>query len=194
MVLKYVPLLATVVLVVGLGCSKDRKASKEPLKDSGERAGEAEEKESKEVIRKQGAGRNRDAAKQRVKKVAKEEAEDNDREDTLGPNLKMQNSNISKRKKRDSGLPVRKIKYTADLKVIVEDLDKAQKELDKLISAIPKAYVAQSEINPSPGTVRHGFWRVRIPIDAFKSFREQVAGLGEVEVNKIDSEDLTEEY
>src|SRR5947209_634955 len=38
--------------------------------------------------------------------------------------------------------PARKIKYTAELKVIVPSLEKARKELDKAIAARPQAYVA----------------------------------------------------
>jgi hypothetical protein len=151
--MKYLHLLAAIVLVIGLGCKKkDRGFSKK------ERA------EPTEAAR----------PNQKAKKEAKRKVEDKDNQ--------------------DDAVAVRKIKYTADLTVIVEDLDKAQKELDKRIAAIPKAYVAQSEINPSPGTRRHGFWKVRVPVERFKAFCEVVANLGEVKVNKSDSEDLTEEF
>jgi hypothetical protein len=195
MVTKYLQLLVAVILVVGLGCSKDRRSNKDKTKDNGERFAEAEKEDDKNGITKKMAdGEEGAGAKRKPKKGGKGEPQDKDEEDSLGPNHAKQDSNIANRKKQHPDLPVRKIKYTADLKVIIEDLDKSQKELDKLIASIPKAYVSQSEINPSPGKVRHGSWKVRVPVDRFNSFRAQVAALGEVEVNKLDSEDLTEEF
>jgi hypothetical protein len=175
MVTKSLYLLAAVVLVVGLGCSKNKGpyASKDKKNDKGESIAD-NDKDDMNGIRERDAEVKEPGGIRKSKNGGKRKAKDND--------------------KQGDAVPVRKIKYTADLKVIVEDLDKAQKELDKLIAAIPKAYVSQSEINPSPGKMRHGFWKVRVPVDRFNTFREEVAGLGEVEVNKLDSEDLTEEF
>jgi len=94
--------------------------------------------------------------------------------------------------KPDTALP-RKIKYTADLRLIVEDLGKSSKDLKQLVKD-HKGHVAQAEDNSSPGTIRQAHWRIRVPVDQFDPFREAVLQLGQVEKNTIDSEDVTEEY
>src|SRR5262249_32222621 len=77
--------------------------------------------------------------------------------------------------------------------VIVEGLDKGQNELNKVRGAIHKAYATQSDINDSPGNMRHPVWKARVPVDQFNTFREEVAGLEEDEVTELDPEHLTEE-
>ena len=87
----------------------------------------------------------------------------------------------------------RKIKYTADLHLIVEDFDKAVKDF-KVAMKQNKAHEAKSEINGSANTVRSGVWHVRVPVEQFDDFREAVRKLGEVEKDIVDSEDLTDRY
>lgn len=87
----------------------------------------------------------------------------------------------------------RKIKYTADVRVICEEFDTAR---DGLTAAVKqhKGLIAHSEITGSPGSVRAGQWRVRVPVEQYDAFRSAVLKLGEVEKDTSDSEDLTEEY
>ena len=87
----------------------------------------------------------------------------------------------------------RKIKYTADVKVICDDLDQAAEGLKGALKK-HKALVAHSDVVSSPGSARTGQWRVRLPVAEFDAFRDAVLTLGEVEKNTSDSEDLTEEY
>jgi hypothetical protein len=87
----------------------------------------------------------------------------------------------------------RKIKYTADLRMIAEDFAKAEVGLKAAVKEA-NGFVANSEISGSPGSPRSGTWRVRVPVEHFNSFREAVLLLGEVERNTTDSEDVTEEY
>jgi hypothetical protein len=54
--------------------------------------------------------------------------------------------------------------------------------------------VAQSQIDSDPGSPRSGTWRVRIPIDRFTDFVNQIAKLGEAIKNKTDSEDITDKF
>ncbi len=87
----------------------------------------------------------------------------------------------------------RKIRQTADMKLIVEDFSKAVKELKAAIAA-HKAEEATSEINTSANTVRAGKWIVRVPVAQFDEFRDAVAKIGDVEKHTVDSEDMTDKY
>ncbi len=87
----------------------------------------------------------------------------------------------------------RKIIYTADISLVIEDLDKAQQALEKLIQE-NKAFIAQSEIQGTTGSPRSGRWKIRLPVENFASFRNAVARLGEVIRNSTDSKDVTDEY
>jgi hypothetical protein len=87
----------------------------------------------------------------------------------------------------------RKIKYTADIKLITDEFDKAKDALIKQVEA-SKGYEAFAEIRSSPGAPRVGVWKVRVPIENFTAFRTGVAKLGEVETDTVNTEDLTEAY
>jgi hypothetical protein len=96
--------------------------------------------------------------------------------------------------KRAGALPVaRKIIYTGDIEVIVEDFGKAAAAIEKLVRD-NKGYLAHSDISNSPGAPRSGTWRARVPVDRFDAFRDAVAGLGEVQKNVTDSQDVTDEF
>lgn len=87
----------------------------------------------------------------------------------------------------------RKIKYTGEVRVIVEDFDKAE---EKFTAAVKDAagIIAHSEITSSPAQPRRGVYRIRVPVAQFEAFRAAVRKLGEVEHNSSDSEDVTEAY
>jgi uncharacterized protein DUF4349 len=87
----------------------------------------------------------------------------------------------------------RKIIYTAEIALIVESLDKAERELSRLVQA-GKGYVAQMDIRGQPGSSRTGTWKVRVPVGRFESFLDAVASLGELENRQISSQEVTEEY
>jgi hypothetical protein len=87
----------------------------------------------------------------------------------------------------------RKIKYAAVIHLITLDFAKAEGEVAKLVQNA-QGYVAASEIKVSPGSIRIGYWKARIPHKEFDSFRTAVLKLGEVEKNATDSQDLTEEH
>jgi hypothetical protein len=94
----------------------------------------------------------------------------------------------------DKGAPVaRKIKYTADLKLITDEFDKAKEGLEKQIK-VHEGYEAFADVQASPGVPRVGTWKVRVPIAQFSAFRSAVRSLGEVSSDTINTEDLTEEY
>jgi hypothetical protein len=87
----------------------------------------------------------------------------------------------------------RKIQYTGEVRLVVEDFEKAQKEFVQLVKA-NKGYLSQSEIEGSSGARRSGHWRVRVPVDDFQPFMEAVVQLGVPQRNSTDSVDVTEQY
>ncbi|MSQ95776.1 MAG: DUF4349 domain-containing protein [Gemmataceae bacterium] len=87
----------------------------------------------------------------------------------------------------------RKVKYTADMKLIVEKLTEAEEALDAARKEA-KAEYEKMEVNTSANTVRSGMWRVRVPVDNLNSFRKDVKKIGDVEKDTIESEDMTAKY
>jgi len=87
----------------------------------------------------------------------------------------------------------RKMKYTADIKLICEDLPKAEEGLKTALKKY-KGIVALSEVSGTPGVPRSGSWRLRVPVAGFEDFREAVLKLGEHEKNTSKADDVTDEY
>ena len=87
----------------------------------------------------------------------------------------------------------RKIIYTAQVEMVVEDLAHSEGELKRLIQE-QKAYVAKSEMRGSPGSPRSGTWTIRVPVDQFNALVEAIGKLGELRRSTIDSDDITDRY
>jgi hypothetical protein len=88
----------------------------------------------------------------------------------------------------------RKIIYTASVEITVEKFEAAEQELLQLVKAQDGAYIAKSDVRGSPGTPRSGTWTIRVPVAGFEAFKQAVAGLGELQRNQTDSQDVTDEY
>jgi hypothetical protein len=93
---------------------------------------------------------------------------------------------------RQPALP-RKIIYTAELSLIVKDFSVAEAALRALIAKY-EGQIAQSDLGATTGQQRTGRWKVRIPVAHYESFLKEASGIGEPERNKVDSQDVTEEY
>jgi Domain of unknown function (DUF4349) len=87
----------------------------------------------------------------------------------------------------------RKIIYTADVTLVVENLTTVQPKLVQLVKTY-KGYVAGTEVGGSAGSARQGRWKVRIPVDGYEAFMADVSKLGELQTIHTDSQDVTEEY
>lgn len=87
----------------------------------------------------------------------------------------------------------RKIKFTAEVRLIVGDISKGVGKIKELVKT-HKGYVAQSEEGAEPGKIRQAMYKVRVPVAQFDLFREALLALGDVEKNATDSEDVTEKY
>ena len=86
---------------------------------------------------------------------------------------------VKKPEKKAEEVRERKIRYTANLQVVVADLDKAWEKL-KTAMKETKAVAAQEEINTSPRKPSAGTWKVRVPVAQLDRFREAVLKLCEV--------------
>ena len=87
----------------------------------------------------------------------------------------------------------RKIRYTADMKVIVEKLDDAEEKLDAIRDKFDGDY-EKAEVNRSANVIRSGTWKVRVPVKNLAAFRKAVAKIGDVEKDTLDSDDMTTKY
>ena len=87
----------------------------------------------------------------------------------------------------------RKIIYKADLRLSVSDFDRAADRVADLIRS-HGGYVAESNVQGSPGVNRSGTWTARVPIASYDSFLKDVEALGELESRRSDSQDVSEEF
>jgi hypothetical protein len=116
------------------------------------------------------------------------------REAEEAPALAFPAQPVGKQGKAGRAPVARKIIYTAELQVVVEDFAAARKALEKLVKDSRGGYVAQSEVTGSPGQPRSGHWKARIPVARFDKFRAAVAALGEAKRDTISTEDKTAEF
>lgn len=87
----------------------------------------------------------------------------------------------------------RKIIYTADVALSVEDFGKAAEQVARLVAQYG-GYIAESDTQGRPGAGRSGTWKARVPAEKFDGFVEAVVALGELERRRTDSQDVTEEF
>lgn len=91
---------------------------------------------------------------------------------------------------------VRKIIYTCQIAVVVEDLMAAQQTLNTLIASIQPqgGYLANQELSGTSGSQRRGTWTIRVPLSEFDRFVSQVEKLGEIERNSRNAQDVTDAH
>jgi hypothetical protein len=87
----------------------------------------------------------------------------------------------------------RKIIYSGNVELVVDEFQNAEQQLVQLVEA-NHGYIAKSELTGSPGSPRSGTWTVRVPVDQFKGMMEALARLGELRRSRTDSDDITDRY
>lgn len=87
----------------------------------------------------------------------------------------------------------RKIIYTANIVMVVEDLSKTEKQIKALVDQ-HKGYISQSRRDNTYGDQLTGRWVVRMPATEFENFLEGVEPLGVPENRQTDANDVTEKY
>ncbi|MBS0202489.1 MAG: DUF4349 domain-containing protein [Planctomycetes bacterium] len=90
----------------------------------------------------------------------------------------------------------RKIIYTSQIDVVVDDLDAAQKRLQELVTQVQAAggYLGRQEISGSKGYQRQSSWTVRVPLAKFDGFVAAVESLGELQRHTREAQDVTDAY
>jgi hypothetical protein len=86
-----------------------------------------------------------------------------------------------------------KIIYTGSVDLIVDDFDKVEEELTRLVDEM-KGYIAASDIQGERGVPRSGRWTIRVPESRFGALVAALVKLGEARRNTKDSQDITESY
>jgi hypothetical protein len=175
--MKRLPVWVVFGLLLCAGCNGDKTARKSEKKPEEESA--REQNDDQKVWYNMPSGGGGGQIKGRVGLIKRGEK---------GPDQK-----DAERKPAPPDAPARKIIYTANLDLIVDDLSQAEETLLDLVDKY-KGLVAQSSITGSRGTPRQGRWRFRIPVERLKEFRREVVKLGVPETNTIDSEDVTGRY
>lgn len=87
----------------------------------------------------------------------------------------------------------RRIIYTAEVGLVVNDFEKLEMELPKLVEETG-GFVADVSIDRTSGQNRFGSWQARIPVAKFNEFLEAVDRLGIPESHNQTAQDVTEEY
>jgi Tfp pilus assembly protein PilE len=87
----------------------------------------------------------------------------------------------------------RRIIYEADLTVVVKDVGAAEKELLALLKELG-GYIAEATVNRVQGEQLSGQWKVRIPVDKFEIFLDNISQLGITENRRQTAQDVTEEF
>jgi hypothetical protein len=87
----------------------------------------------------------------------------------------------------------RKIIYTADVELVVEEFNSIPAKVEKIVEEF-EGYIAGSTVTGAPGHPRIGKWTIRVPVDRYGKFLTAVQKLGEVHRVSSDSKDVSEEY
>jgi hypothetical protein len=87
----------------------------------------------------------------------------------------------------------RKIIYTADVDLVVEQFDPVPEQVKELVKKFG-GYVARSNLSGSPGQRRVGEWTLRVPVERFEECLTAARGLGELRALRSDSQDVSEEF
>ena len=93
----------------------------------------------------------------------------------------------------DSATLKRKIVYTYEVELGVDDFTSIPKKVEDLVAKFG-GRVASSNVYGSPGRRRRGQWTLRVPENRSSEFLAALEGLGEAGHVGCDSQDVTEEY
>ena len=87
----------------------------------------------------------------------------------------------------------RKIIYNAQLTLVVESVSEVGEKLTRLVKQ-SGGYVAETDQSSFTRTQRRTMWKVRIPVERFEPFLNEVSRMGELQQNHVGSQDVTQEF
>jgi hypothetical protein len=87
----------------------------------------------------------------------------------------------------------RKIIYTAEVRLVTDDFERAEVGVPKLIKEYG-GYIAEGGVQRTYGDQRSGRWVARVPVDRFDAFLEALPTLGIPEHRSQRAQEVTEEF
>jgi hypothetical protein len=87
----------------------------------------------------------------------------------------------------------RKIIYNANIELVVESINSLEQSIRSLVKE-NGGFLSESNQSSYNREQQQASWKVRVPVDRFETFVSAVVRLGEVRQNRIDSQDVTEEF
>lgn len=87
----------------------------------------------------------------------------------------------------------RRIIFDADIRLVVKKVADAENEINKYLKQVD-GYIAEASVDRTQGEELTGHWKVRVPVNKFDSFLDEVAKLGVAENRRQTAQDVTEEY
>jgi hypothetical protein len=79
------------------------------------------------------------------------------------------------------------------LGLVVRSFDSVERQIGAIAGRY-KGYVADEYVLRNQGHKQSGTWTLRIPVEAFVACKEELAGLGSLENERITTQDVGEEY
>lgn len=92
-----------------------------------------------------------------------------------------------------SELIPRKVIYNAQVDLVVESMSTTEDKLDRLVHQ-SGGFIAETDSQNQAQQQRHAVWKVRVPVERFRTFLTEVARIGELQRSHLDSQDVTQEY
>lgn len=87
----------------------------------------------------------------------------------------------------------RKIIYTADIEIVVKDLEATRQSVERIVQE-QQGYIAKTDTVGQAGQSRTATWTMKVPAEKFQDTVAALAALGNTVRNSSDSQDVTEEY
>lgn len=87
----------------------------------------------------------------------------------------------------------RRLIYTAQLHLVVESFAEVETQIPQLV-AKHGGFLSQVTVDRTSGEYRSGHWQVRIPVDQFELFLDQLSSLGIPHSRSQSAQDVTEEF
>lgn len=87
----------------------------------------------------------------------------------------------------------RKIVYNAQLSLVVEDLTGLAEKIRKLVEGAG-GYLSSSDESSYTAAQRHATWTARVPVEKFPEIVAALGRFGEIQQERIDSQDVTQEF
>jgi hypothetical protein len=90
----------------------------------------------------------------------------------------------------------RKIIYTSQIEVVVDDLTAAEQKLAELIKSIQQSggYLSRQESVGQSGSRRQSQWTIRVPVAKFDGVVAELESLGELQRNSREAQDVTDAF